>query len=44
MRPLDRVYYRGGLELDHSFASRTNIARQASDHLPLVVVFRIPKI
>jgi endonuclease/exonuclease/phosphatase family metal-dependent hydrolase len=42
MRPLDRVYYRGLLELDHSFASRTEIARQASDHLPLVVVFRLP--
>jgi endonuclease/exonuclease/phosphatase family metal-dependent hydrolase len=44
MRPLDRVYYRGRLNLDHSFASRTQIARQASDHLPLVVVFRIPQL
>ncbi len=42
MRPLDRVYYRGVLEADHSFASRTEMARQASDHLPLVVDFRIP--
>lgn len=36
MRPLDRVYYRGNLTVDHGFASRTKIARQASDHLPLV--------
>jgi len=42
MRPLDHVYYRGLLEADHSFASRTEVARQASDHLPLVVDFRIP--
>ncbi len=44
MRPLDRVYFRGLLELDHSFASRTAVARQASDHLPLVAVFRIPRL
>lgn len=44
MRPLDRVYFRGLLELDHSFASRTDVARQASDHLPLVVVFRVPQL
>ena len=44
IRPLDRVYFRGLLELDHSFASRTEVARQASDHLPLVTVFRIPKL
>ncbi len=41
LRPLDRVYYRGSLEVDHSFASRTQVARQASDHLPLVVDFRM---
>jgi endonuclease/exonuclease/phosphatase family metal-dependent hydrolase len=39
MRPLDRIFYRGGLTLDHSFASRTQIAQQASDHLPLVAEF-----
>ena len=44
MRPLDRVYFRGRLELDHSFASRTKVARQASDHLPLVVVFQVPQL
>jgi endonuclease/exonuclease/phosphatase family metal-dependent hydrolase len=42
MRPLDRVYYRGALLVDHSFASRTQVARQASDHLPLVVDFQVP--
>lgn len=41
MRALDRIYYRGDLELDHSFASRTKSARQASDHLPLVADFRV---
>ncbi len=39
MRPLDRVFFRGDLIVDHSFASRTKVARQASDHLPLVVDF-----
>ncbi len=42
MRALDRVYYRGLLHVDHSFASRTRVARHASDHLPLVVDFRFP--
>jgi endonuclease/exonuclease/phosphatase family metal-dependent hydrolase len=41
VRSLDRVYCRGSLEAEHSFASRTVIARQASDHLPLVVDFQI---
>jgi endonuclease/exonuclease/phosphatase family metal-dependent hydrolase len=39
MRPLDRIFFRGALTLDHSFASRTELARQASDHLPLVAEF-----
>lgn len=39
IRPLDRVYYRGALDVHHSFASRSEVARQASDHLPLVVDF-----
>jgi endonuclease/exonuclease/phosphatase family metal-dependent hydrolase len=39
IRSLDRVYYRGALEVRHSFASHTAVARQASDHLPLVVDF-----
>ena len=37
MRPLDRIYVRGQVNIDHGFASRTNVAQQASDHLPLVV-------
>lgn len=41
MRPLDRVYYRGGLAVSRSFASRMLLARQASDHLPLVVDFQL---
>ncbi len=39
MRPLDRIYFRGELQVDHGFASRTRVARQASDHLPLVAEF-----
>lgn len=37
--PLDRIFYRGGMMLDHSFASRTAVAKQASDHLPMVADF-----
>ena len=39
VRSLDRVYYRGSLSVHHSFASHTQTARHASDHLPLVVDF-----
>ncbi|TWU24703.1 endonuclease/exonuclease/phosphatase family protein [Bythopirellula polymerisocia] len=39
MRPLDRIYYRGPLQVHHAFASRTALAREASDHLPLIVEF-----
>jgi len=42
MRPLDRIYFRGNLELDHSFASHTQVAREASDHLPMVADFVLP--
>jgi endonuclease/exonuclease/phosphatase family metal-dependent hydrolase len=42
IRPLDRIYYRGPLELHHSFASHTKIASEASDHLPLVADFLFP--
>ncbi len=41
MRPLDRLFFRGDLELHHAFASRTRVAREASDHLPLIAVFRL---
>jgi endonuclease/exonuclease/phosphatase family metal-dependent hydrolase len=39
VRPLDRICCRGDIEIKHSFASRTKITRQASDHLPLVADF-----
>ncbi len=39
IRALDRIFFRGDLELHHSFASRCAAARQASDHLPMVADF-----
>ena len=36
---LDRVYFRGDLKLVRSFASRTAVAKQASDHLPIITEF-----
>lgn len=39
MRSLDRIFYRGPLQMHHAFAGHTQIARQASDHLPLVADF-----
>ncbi len=39
VRALDRIFYRGDLELDHGFASRTKVAKRASDHLPIVAEF-----
>lgn len=39
LRPLDRIYYRDLSTVHHAFASRTQVARQASDHLPLVADF-----
>lgn len=41
VRPLDRIFYRGSLKLDHAFAGRSRLARQASDHLPLVADFEV---
>jgi len=41
MRPLDRVYFRGGLKLAHCFASRTKLSQHASDHLPVILDFEI---
>lgn len=43
LRPLDRIFFRGRIELHHSFASHTAVARQASDHLPLVADFQLPE-
>ena len=42
IRALDRVYFRGELKLLNCFASRSSIARKASDHLPIVTDFEIP--
>ena len=39
IRPLDRIFYRGPLHLHHVFAGHSKIARQASDHLPLIADF-----
>jgi endonuclease/exonuclease/phosphatase family metal-dependent hydrolase len=39
LRALDRVFYRGDVSLDHAFAAHSEIARRASDHLPLIVDF-----
>ncbi len=41
LRPLDRVYFRGSLRCHHCFRSRVNLARQASDHLPLIAEFEL---
>ncbi len=41
MRPLDRIFFRGDLELHHTYAARTAIAKQASDHLPMVADFQL---
>jgi endonuclease/exonuclease/phosphatase family metal-dependent hydrolase len=41
LRSLDRLFFRGPLRLHHAFSSRTRLARQASDHLPLVADFRV---
>ena len=39
MRMLDNIYYRGAINLLHSFPGHSDIARHASDHLPLVADF-----
>ena len=41
MRPLDRVYYRGGIKSLHCFACRSKITQQASDHRPVIVDFEV---
>jgi len=39
MRALDQIFFRGSIKLHHCFVSRSEMARQASDHLPLVADF-----
>jgi endonuclease/exonuclease/phosphatase family metal-dependent hydrolase len=41
LRALDRIYYRGRVLLHGAHASRTSVARHASDHLPLVAEFEM---
>lgn len=41
LRPLDRIYFRGDLRVERGYASRMAVARQASDHLPLVAEFEL---
>ncbi len=41
LRPLDRIYYRNLVQPRHAFASRTRVARVASDHLPLIADMEI---
>jgi endonuclease/exonuclease/phosphatase family metal-dependent hydrolase len=41
LRPLDRIYYHGVLGFEHSFPAHAAIARVASDHLPVIVDFRL---
>jgi endonuclease/exonuclease/phosphatase family metal-dependent hydrolase len=38
---LDRIYYRGGLRLISSRRCRHQVARIASDHLPLIATFEV---
>ena len=39
LRRLDRVFYRGDIQAAGAFAGHTQVARRASDHLPLIVDF-----
>ena len=43
IRSLDAIYYRGDLKLRDSFSGRIKLARQASDHLPVIADFEILK-
>ena len=41
VRPLDHVFFRGNLTLHRCFPSRTQLAKRASDHLPIIADFEI---
>jgi len=41
LRPLDGLYFRGGLKLLHGSVARTKLARTASDHLPIYADFAL---
>ncbi len=38
---LDRIYFRGGLRLENAIACRHQVAKVASDHLPIIVDFEL---
>jgi endonuclease/exonuclease/phosphatase family metal-dependent hydrolase len=40
---LDKVYYKGPVRVETASIVRTRQARRASDHLPLVIDFRLEK-
>lgn len=40
-RCLDRVFHRGSIKVINSYAGHTKLAREASDHLPIIVDFKI---
>ena len=42
VRPLDSLYVRGDIEIVSLMSSRLALARQASDHLPLVADLTLP--
>jgi endonuclease/exonuclease/phosphatase family metal-dependent hydrolase len=41
LRALDQIFFRGHLELQRCFISRSDVARKASDHLPLLADFHL---
>jgi endonuclease/exonuclease/phosphatase family metal-dependent hydrolase len=41
LRALDRIYFRGDLRLVRCFASQAGVAKQASDHLPIIAEFEV---
>ena len=43
LRPLDKVFFRGDLRSIHTYVGHTETARQASDHLPLIVDFEFTR-
>jgi endonuclease/exonuclease/phosphatase family metal-dependent hydrolase len=43
LRPLDKVFFRGDLRPTHTYAGHADVARQASDHLPLIVDFEFTR-
>ncbi|MFC1757977.1 endonuclease/exonuclease/phosphatase family protein [Planctomycetota bacterium] len=42
LRALDAIYFRGEINLDHAYPGHLKLAKQASDHLPLVAEFEVP--